>query len=66
MSKFKVGDLVVCVNPVSTMTHYLNVRARITEISGHGKFLQLSNPYERNGVYTAAQFKKCNQFLENK
>lgn len=66
MSGFKVGDWVVCVNPVPTMMHRLNVRARVTGVVGNGEFLELSSPYENCGIYTASQFKKFNPELENK
>lgn len=66
MTKFKIGDLVVCANPVPTMMHRLNVRARVTGVVGNGEFLELSRPYDNCAIYTSTQFKKCNPELENK
>ncbi len=66
MTKFKIGDRVICNRPVETMRAYKGVTATVTGISPSRGLLGLSYPYEKCGVYTPEQFDKLNLVLENK
>lgn len=65
MTKFKVGDRVICNRPVNTMLEHKGDWATVISITPGG-LLELSSPYDDAGFYTAEQFDKFNPVLENK
>lgn len=56
MTKFRVGDKVVCNRPVPTMMNKKGVSGTVTEVVEYGRLIRLSHPFDVNGFYTPNQF----------